>query len=89
MYRIAVEEAKADFANLVERVHLEGICIQLERDDIVVACLTPPMPSSRLQVRGLGFFLHELPKLDDDLEAFSGDIEAIRREFPAEADPWA
>ena len=89
MHRIAVEEARADFLNLVERVRVEGICFQLESGDKVVACLTPPMPLSTLQVRGLDSFLRGLPNLDDDIDAFTGDVEEIRRGFPAETDPWA
>jgi antitoxin (DNA-binding transcriptional repressor) of toxin-antitoxin stability system len=89
MYRIGVEEARVNFARLVERVCSEGICIQLESGDRVVACLTPPMLTSKLQVRGLDSFLRKLPDLDDDIDAFSGDVEAIRRELPAETDPWA
>ncbi len=57
--------------------------------DCVVACLTPPMPTSKLQVSGLDSFLRKLPDLDDDIDAFSGDVEAIRRELPPETDPWA
>jgi antitoxin (DNA-binding transcriptional repressor) of toxin-antitoxin stability system len=89
MYRIGVEEARVNFARLVERVCSEGICIQLESGDRVVACLTPPMPTSKLQVSGLDSFLRKLPDLDDDIDAFSGDVEAIRRELPPETDPWA
>ena len=89
MYRIGVEEARVNFARLVERVCSEGICIQLESGDRVVACLTPPMLSSKLQVSGLDVFLRELPTLFDDTDAFSDDVKAIRRGFPAETDPWA
>ena len=89
MDRIAVDEAKADFANLVDRVYSEGISIELESGDKVVACLTPPKPSSTLQVADFDAFLRALPRLDDDRDAFSDDVQAIRREVPVETNPWA
>jgi antitoxin (DNA-binding transcriptional repressor) of toxin-antitoxin stability system len=88
MHRISVTEAERDFSNLVNRVYSEGISVELERGDKVVACLTPAGPRSPLKVQDLNAFLASLPKLDDDSEAFSQDIRAIRRDFPTEANPW-
>ena len=88
MHRITVAEAERDFATLVNRVYSEGISVELERGDRVIARLTPAGPCSPLKVRALNAFLENLPRLGDDTEAFSDDIRAIRREFPAEANPW-
>lgn len=88
MYRITIAEAERDFANLVNRVYSEGILVELERDDVVIAHLTPAVPRSRLKVRELNAFLEGLPKLREDADAFLEDMRAIRREFPSEADPW-
>lgn len=88
MYRISVSEAERDFANLVNRVYSEGIPIELERGDEVIAHLTPAEPRSRLKVRELNAFLEGLPKLREDADAFLEDLRAIRRGFPAEANPW-
>lgn len=89
MYRITVAEAERDFANLVNRVYSEGIPVELERDDEVIAHLTPAVPRSRLKVCELNAFLEALPRLREDADAFLEDMRAIRREFPSEADPWA
>jgi antitoxin (DNA-binding transcriptional repressor) of toxin-antitoxin stability system len=88
MPRISVAEAEADFVNLVDRVYSEGVSIELERDEKVVARITPAGPGSPLKVRDLNAFLRSLPKLGDEAEAFSHDVRAIRRQFPAEANPW-
>jgi len=88
VHRITVAEAERDFANLVNRVYSEGIPVELERGDEVIAHLTPAVPRSRLKVRDLNAFLEGLPKLGEDADAFMEDVRAIRREFPAEADPW-
>jgi antitoxin (DNA-binding transcriptional repressor) of toxin-antitoxin stability system len=88
VYRISVTEAERDFANLVNRVYSEGIPIELERGNEVIAHLTPAVPRSRLKVRELSAFLEGLPKLREDADAFLEDLRAIRRGFPAEANPW-
>jgi antitoxin (DNA-binding transcriptional repressor) of toxin-antitoxin stability system len=83
-----VADAEKDFARLVDRVYLEGISVDLERDAKVIARLTPAEPSSPLTVGELNAFLGKLPALGDDADAFAGDVRAIRAEFPAEANPW-
>ncbi len=88
MQRITVTEAERDFAKLVNRVYSEGINVELERGDKVIARLTPAGPRSPLKVQDLNTFLASLPKLGDDAEAFSENIRAIRRDFPTEANPW-
>ena len=51
-----VAEAGKDFATLVNRVYLEGISIDLERDNKVIARLTPAEPRSPLTVGELNAF---------------------------------
>lgn len=88
MHRITVAEAERDFSTLVDRVVSEGIVVELERGDRVIARLTPAGPSSPLKVRDLNDFLASLPKLEEDAESYSEDIRAIRRDLPAEVNPW-
>ncbi|MBI3464538.1 MAG: hypothetical protein HY000_16020 [Planctomycetes bacterium] len=88
MHRMTVAEAERDFSSLVERVHTEGIRVELERGNVVIACLSPAGPRSPLKVQDLNAFLEGLPRLDEDAEAFSDDVRAIRRAFPSEANPW-
>jgi len=86
--RITIADAERDFAGLVNRVYSEGIDVELERGDKIIAHLTPAEPRSPLKVRDLNTFLSALPKLQDDADRFLNDVRAIRRELPTEADPW-
>ncbi len=88
MNRLTVAEAERDFAGLVGRVCSEGVGVELQQGDTVIAYLTPAKPQSSLRIRDLNAFLHRLPRLEDDTDAFSADLRAIRHEFPAEIDPW-
>ncbi|HEX5269120.1 MAG TPA: hypothetical protein VFW33_01470 [Gemmataceae bacterium] len=88
MERMTVADAGRDFGSLVTRVYTEGISIELEQGDKVVARLTPGVPPSPLKVGDLNAFLQGLPRLGDDAEAFDQDLKDLRRRFPAEADPW-
>lgn len=83
-----VAEAEKDFIQLVNRVYVEGVSVDLERDDIVIARLTPAVPRSPLSVGELNAFLRNLPSLEDDADGFAQDVRAIRAEFPAEASRW-
>jgi len=88
MERMTVADAEREFGNLVKRVYSEGVSIELEQGDKVVARLTPGGPQSPLKVGDLNAFLQGLPQLGEDAEAFDQDLRAIRREFPAEGNPW-
>jgi antitoxin (DNA-binding transcriptional repressor) of toxin-antitoxin stability system len=83
-----VAEAEKNFATLVNKVYVEGITVDLERDNKVIARLTPAKPCSPLSISDLNAFLRKLPFLGDDGDEFAQDIRAIRGEFPAEANPW-
>jgi antitoxin (DNA-binding transcriptional repressor) of toxin-antitoxin stability system len=86
--RINVSEAERDFSSLIHQVCTQGVSIELERENKVIARITPAGPSSPLQIRDLNTFLESLPKLGDDAESFAQDVQAVRRAFPAEANPW-
>jgi antitoxin (DNA-binding transcriptional repressor) of toxin-antitoxin stability system len=81
-------DAEKNFAKLVSKVYAEGISVDLERDDKVIARLTPAEPMSPLTVGDLNAFLRNLPSLGDDADAFANDVRAIRAELPAETDAW-
>jgi antitoxin (DNA-binding transcriptional repressor) of toxin-antitoxin stability system len=83
-----VAEAEKSFAKLVDKVYEEGVSVDLERGDKVIARLTPAGPRSPLTVGRLNAFLRGLPPLGDDADGFAKDLRAIRSEYPAEADPW-
>ena len=81
MERITVSDAQRDLTALVTRVHSQGVSVDLEQDQEVVARITPVQPGSKLKVRDLNAFLEGLPKLGDDADAFSEDVQTVRREF--------
>ena len=83
-----VAEAEKNFAKLVNKVYIEGVSVDLERDDKVIARLTPAEPRSPLTIGELNAFLHSLPSLGDDADEFTQAVRAIRAEFPAEANSW-
>ena len=53
--------AENNFAQLVNKVYLQGVSVDLERDDKVIARLTPAEPCSTLTVGDLNAFLRSLP----------------------------
>jgi antitoxin (DNA-binding transcriptional repressor) of toxin-antitoxin stability system len=88
MPRVTIAEAERDFVNLVERVHAEGISVDVARGDEILARLVPGGPRSPLPIQNLNTFLQSLPKLGDDAADFSEALRAARSDFPAEANPW-
>jgi antitoxin (DNA-binding transcriptional repressor) of toxin-antitoxin stability system len=88
MQRVTIAEAERDLSNLVNHVYSEGVSIELERGDKVIARLTPATPFSPVKIGDLNSFLQNLPKLADDAEAFSAEVQRLRREFPTETNPW-
>jgi len=83
-----VAEAERNFAQLVEKVHREGVTIDLERDNQVIARLSPPEKRKTVTVGELAEFLRSLPPLGDDAESFAEDVRQARTGYPPEADPW-
>lgn len=76
-----ITEAQKDLANLVAKVYSEGITVDLEQDNKVVARLVPARPHSPLAVDELNAFLRGLPSLGDDADQFSKDVDDIRAAF--------
>jgi antitoxin (DNA-binding transcriptional repressor) of toxin-antitoxin stability system len=66
-----VVEAEKNFATLVNKVYVDGITVELERDNKVIARLTPAEPRSPLTVGDLNEFLGKLPSLGDDADHFA------------------
>jgi prevent-host-death family protein len=88
MERISVTQAARNFSDLLNRVYYQGISVELERNNKVIARLVPVKPAARLRVGDLNEFFASLPKLGDDAEAFAEDVRSIRRELPPERSPW-
>ena len=83
-----VIEAEKNFSKLVNRVYIEGISVDLERDNKVIARLTPAEPTSPMTVGQLLTALRSLSPLGDDADDFANDIRKIREELPVETNPW-
>ena len=81
-------EAEKDFANLVNKVYSEGISVDRDRGNKIIARLMPVSSGSPLTVGQLNAFLKGLPSLGDDADNFTEDLRDIRAEFPAEGNPW-
>jgi antitoxin (DNA-binding transcriptional repressor) of toxin-antitoxin stability system len=88
MERISLSDAERDLTKLVDRVVSLGVSVDLERDNRVVARLSPVRAESKLKVRDFGEFLQNLPRLGEDGAKFSEDVRNIRLDFPPEASPW-
>src|SRR6185437_9304052 len=76
-----IAEAERNFSSLVNKVYAEGISVDLERGDKVIARLTPVQSRSPLTIGELNAFLLDLPPLGEDADEFSRDVRAIRAEF--------
>ncbi len=87
MERISVTEAGRQFDELINRVSRDGITFELEKDNRVVARLSPA--GRFVKVADLNRIFASFPSLGDDAESFGKDVERIRREVPQESDPWA
>ena len=88
MERIALADAHWDFSGLVPRIVAEGITVEVDCGDRVVAQISPVGPQRGLRVQDLNRFLQNLPKLDDDATAFEEELRAVRRDFHKEGNAW-
>ena len=86
MERISVAEAGRQFNELINRVSRDGVTVELEKDNHVVARLSPA--GRRVKVAELNRIFASFPSLGDDAESFAKDVERIRPEVPQELDPW-
>ena len=87
MERISVSEAGRQFDELISRVSREGVTVELERDNHIVARLSPA--AHRIRVADLNRVFASFPSLGDDADSFAQDVDRIRRDVPQETDPWA
>ena len=88
MERISVSDAEHDLTKLVDRVVSLGVSVDLERDQRVVARISPVREASKLKICDFRAFVENLPRLGEDAATFSNDVKDIRREFPPEGSTW-
>jgi antitoxin (DNA-binding transcriptional repressor) of toxin-antitoxin stability system len=73
-----VTDAEKVFLSLVNKVYAEGVSVDLQRDDKIIARLTPAEKRPTLTVGEFAAFLRSLPSLADDAEQFVEDLQSIR-----------
>ena len=88
MERISVTKAVRQFSNLLNRVFYQGITVELERGNRVIARISPVPPDSPLKVENLNQFFAELPSLGKDADDFANDLSRIRNQVPLEQIKW-
>lgn len=88
MKRMKVAEAEKCFSGLVDDVYRNGTSVELEEGDKVIARLVPADGKPAMRVGALAAFLRNLPKLEEDADAFAKDVQAIREQFPSESNAW-
>jgi prevent-host-death family protein len=86
--RINATKAARNFSDLLNRVYYQGISVELERNNKVIARIVPAKPSSSLRAENLRELLASLPKLGDDAEAFAEDVLSVRDTLLPERSPW-
>jgi antitoxin (DNA-binding transcriptional repressor) of toxin-antitoxin stability system len=75
MERISVVEAGRQFDELISRVSREGVTVELEQDNQVIARLSPAR--HRVRVADLNGIFASFPSLGDDVDSFAEDVDRI------------
>lgn len=88
MERINVTQAARNFSDLLNRVYYQGVSVELERNNKVIARIVPVPRPDEGKPKTLSEILASLPRLGDDAEAFAEDVMSIRRELPPERSHW-
>jgi antitoxin (DNA-binding transcriptional repressor) of toxin-antitoxin stability system len=88
MERISVTQAVRQFSDLLNRIFYQGVSVELERGNKVIARISPVSIVSSLKVKDLNRMFAELPSLGDDARVFTKDLEDIRKQIPLEKTQW-
>ncbi|MEI8371805.1 MAG: hypothetical protein WCJ35_03110 [Planctomycetota bacterium] len=87
MERQSISDPALDWTGLLEHVLRDQVTVEFERDQKVVARLSPVASIPR--VSDLNAILAKVPPLNEEQESFAKDVEDIRRSIPTESNPWA
>ncbi len=88
MERISVTQAVRQFSDLLNRIFYQGVSVELERGNKVIARISPVSTESPIKVKDLNRIFAKLPSLGDDADAFTQDLEDIRKQIPLEKPQW-
>ena len=76
--RITATQAVRDFSELLNRIRFNGDHYIIERSGKPVALMEPVKePKKEKRLKELKSSLKELPRLNEELDAFADDLEAI------------
>ncbi|MGK5094411.1 hypothetical protein WDW89_20645 [Deltaproteobacteria bacterium TL4] len=88
MERVSVTQAVRQISDLLNRVCYQGISVELERGNKVIARISPVSSESPLKAKDLNSFFSKLPSLGEDSKNFAKDLENIRKTIPLEKSQW-
>jgi antitoxin (DNA-binding transcriptional repressor) of toxin-antitoxin stability system len=88
MERISVTQAVRQFSDLLNRIFYQGVSVELERGNKVIARISPVSTESPIKVKDLNRIFAKLPSLGDDAGVFTQDLEEIRKQIPLEKPQW-
>ena len=88
MERINVTQAARNFSDLLNRVYYQGVSVELERGNKVVARLVPVLPVPSVPAKDLEGLFASLPKLGDDAQSFAEDVKVADEFLLSEGDVW-
>ncbi len=88
MERVSVTQAVRQFSDLINRVFYQGVSVELERGNKVIARISPVSSESTLKVKDLNRLFSELPPLGEGTASFAKDLRDIRKRIPLEKSQW-
>lgn len=88
MKTMTVTQAARNFSDLVNRVHYQGVSVELVKSKRVVAVISPATKISTMKVGDLSNFFSSLPNLGKDSAELVKDMEDIAKNMPKAMDEW-
>ena len=81
--RISATRAVRDFSEILNTIKFKGLHYVIERGGKPIASMKPIDEKTDLKTLGeLKALLKNLPRLDEELDAFAADLEDIRKDQP-------
>ncbi|MBW1799593.1 MAG: hypothetical protein JRJ85_02580 [Deltaproteobacteria bacterium] len=81
--RISATRAVRDFSELLNTIKFKGAHYIIERSGKPIASMKPIDEKTDFKTMGeLKDLLKKMPRLDDELDAFAGDLEDILKDQP-------
>jgi antitoxin (DNA-binding transcriptional repressor) of toxin-antitoxin stability system len=81
--RISATRAVRDFSEILNTIRFKGVHYVIERGGKPVASMKPIDEKTDFKTLGeLKTLLKNLPRLDEELDAFAADLEDIRKDQP-------